>query len=143
MTDHLINLENSIFYVFWLKDPSGLPALELDLESNEYNVLVFTSYSAAKRYAVLKKPDLINHITELSVTSYGPKRIKLQAGLIKIARSCIKTGNATGFLFDHPGHTKAPCHYISVKDFLVSNRAAQAPKNTIFDFIKQAEESAT
>lgn len=142
MTEHRIDLDKSTFYVFWLKDPSGLPALELDLETNTYNVLVFTSEEAAQRYAQLKKPDLVNHITALSVT-YGNKRNRIQAGLIKISRTCLfKMHNVEGFIFDHPGHTKAPCHYISMRDFLNSTKIKPANK-TISDFIKQAEEPTT
>jgi hypothetical protein len=139
MTEHVINLDTTIFYAFSVKDPDGLPALEWDPTTGSYNILVFTSYDSAYRYALLQKPSLIESIVELTRTQ-GPQGKQIQSSLIKIARFALfKAKNISGIIFDHPGHTKAASRYITIEDFVKSHKT-KVSRNTVYDFINRMEE---
>jgi len=139
MTHEMFKIDDLDLFALSVGDRDGIPAVELDITSNEYNILLFTSREAAKRYCLIKKPDQIENIYQLEKRTQGGKTV--QSSLIRVTRVCmLRYKQITGIIFDHPGHTKQEVRYASIES-IVNASKIRLPKDnkSIMDFLAQAE----
>ena len=139
MADEMFKIDELDLFAINVGDPDGLPAVALDITTNEYNILLFTSQEAAKRYCKLQKPDQIESIYQLEKRSQGGN--VAQTSLIRITRVCmLRYKQITGIIFDHPGHIKQDVRYASIES-IVNASKLRVPKSnkSILDFLAQAE----
>jgi hypothetical protein len=139
MNQESFNLDIIELYAMSVRDDDGIPAIELDLTTSEYNLLLFTSEEAVRRYCMLQKPSQIEKIYKLPRKETDDGKIH-QVGLIRLARICkLRYKQITGIVFDHPGHTKTIVKYATI-DSVINSNITIAPKNkNIIDFLLQAE----
>ena len=98
----------------------GIPAVELDITTGKYVVLLWTSKEAALKYCYVQKPGAEKNLYQLTRRSSKDNTGKtqvIQSGLIRIARSLLlsKMAEVTHFVIDHPG-TRGPALYLPVED---------------------------
>lgn len=114
---------------FWAiseRSDAGIPAVELDMTTGKYVVLLFSSKDSAKKYCWIRNPSASEHLyplTRRTVTLPSGKKEVQQVGLIKIARRILlsKMDHITHFVVDHPG-TRGIATYISVEDVAMIGR---------------------
>lgn len=122
--------EQTVLYAISVNDTEGIPAVEQDLTTNEYNLLVFTSKEAAQRYCYLRKASLVHNIYQLDKATHKGKL--LQTGLMRIARICLnRYQQITGVIFDHPGVSTQEVEYATIKD-IVASAKKQIPKSKAY-----------
>jgi len=115
---------------FWAineRNDIGIPAVEQDTSTGNYNVLIWTSKESALKYCWVKKPDAAHLIYPLHRRTRrladGTSEV-IQAGLIKIARH-IMTGKhreITHFVIDNPGTATGRALYLLVEDMAYLGR---------------------
>lgn len=139
MTQEMFKIDELNLFALNVGDRDGIPAVELDITTNEYNILLFTSMEAARRYCLNKKPDQIESIYQLEKRAQGGKMI--QSSLIRVTRVCmLRYAQITGIIFDHPGHNKSEVRYATIES-IVNASKIRAPKDnkSLMDFLAQAE----
>ena len=139
MTDDDLDLDSLVFYAISVGDPDGIPAVELDITTNEYNALIFTSRLAAYQYCSKVNPKLYEKVYQLDKKE--EKDRKFQVGLIRLARVCaLRYANITGLVFDHPGHNKVESRYARMSDVLAlaAPSSKKARKSDLISFIEDA-----
>jgi hypothetical protein len=140
MTDETMNLDNLEFYAIKVGQEDGIPAVEQDLSTGQYNVLIFTSYESASKYCYLRKPTHKDNIYKLDKKTEN-KRI-IQTGLLRIARKCcVDYKYIGGVVFDHPGVSGKDTIYATMQAVALAARRL-VPKestNNIFEFLARAD----
>ena len=118
---------NGYYWAINERSDMGVPAVELDISTGKYLVLLFTSKESAQKFCYVRNPDAAANIYQL------PRRIRkdettgkqevIQTGLIKIACRILtaKMGEISHFVIDHPG-TRGPATYLSVEDMAYAGR---------------------
>lgn len=131
--DSTLNLSGDLF-VINTGDKQHIPAMEMDISTGEYSILIFTSYENAQKYCYLKNPDGEGSIKVLSKQRFGSNII--QSGLLRIARAAEKRHNITSFVFDHPG-IRGIAQYAAIKDVLHLGRIKknEDPRNELTRFL--------
>lgn len=135
-----LDLDKLVFYGITSGDPDGIPAVELDITSNEYNILLFTSEEAANLYCLRKSPENVSNIYRLEKRNLGDK--VLQASLVRITRVCkLRYPQITGIIFDHPGHINNKVNYCSMSEIITAmNTVAPKKEMSISDFVSKVQE---
>jgi len=132
---------------FWAineRSDVGVPAVELDITTGKYVVLVFSSKESAKKYCWVRKPEAVEHLYALqrrTLTLASGKKETQQVGLIKIARNIVmnKLDHITHFVVDHPG-TSGSATYIAVEDIAMVGRTP-VPKGASSSELRDAIEN--
>jgi hypothetical protein len=106
--------DSSAFFIIRTDSKDGIPVLEQEISTGNYNVLVFTSEETAKQYCYQRCPGLTENVLRLDKKFVGNDM--QQIGLIRLARHVgINYKSITGFIFDHPGMPGATVEYATVE----------------------------
>lgn len=122
-----LDLNAKYFWAINERSDIGLPAVELDMQTGKYNILVWTSKEAAQKYCWLKSPEAVQNLYQLPRRTRKDESGKteiIQVGLLKIARRVMvsKLEEITHFVIDHPGTTNSRALYLSVEDMAYMGR---------------------
>jgi hypothetical protein len=122
-----LDLNAQYFWAINERSDIGVPAVELDMMSGKYVVLIWTSKESALKYCYIKNPSAAKNIYQL------PRRSRrdasnnvevIQVGLLKIARRIMmaKLQEISHFVIDHPGTAGGRAMYLSVEDMAYLGR---------------------
>ena len=122
-----LDLNNQYFWAINERSDIGVPAVELDMTTGKYMVLVWTSKESALKYCYMRNPSAARNIYQLPRRSRKDNDGKVevvQVGLLKIARRIMmaKLGDITHFVIDHPGTAGGRALYLSVEDMAYLGR---------------------
>lgn len=121
-----LDLNTQYFWAINERSDVGIPAVELDITTGKYAVLIWTSKEAALKYCYLRKPEAAKNLYQLPRRSrrdaLGRPEI-LQVGLLKVARRILlsRMEEITHFIIDHPG-AKGTSMHLSVEDMAYLGR---------------------
>ena len=136
----VLNLDQE-FWAISERSNAGIPAVELDITTGKYVVLIFSSRDLAKKYCYVRNPNVVDNLYSLTrrtkTLPSGKKEVE-QVGLIKVARNILlgKLDHITHFVLDHPG-TRGVATYISVEDIAMLGRTPVS-KNAGISELKDA-----
>lgn len=142
MSEETLDMDTVEFWAINVGNEEGVPAVEQDMSNGEFNVLVFTSQEAAKKYCYMQRPQQINSIYKMT------RRVKNgkveHSGLIRIARTCMRNyKQITGVLFDHPGTLGLPVKYASIESVAGALKhripKEKVRKGDLIDYLMQLE----
>ncbi len=127
-----LDLNAQYFWAINERSDVGIPAVELDITTGKYVVLIWTSKESAMKYCYMRNPEAVKNLYQLPRRTHKDAngRVEvLQVGLLKIARRILvsKMEEITHFVIDHPG-TRGPAMYLSVEDMAYLGRKP-VPKN--------------
>jgi hypothetical protein len=137
-----LNFSSMELYAINVGNSDGIPAVEQDMTTGQYNLLVFTSEEAARRYCYLQQPKQVDSIYRME------RRRKdgnyLQSGLLRVARTCLSNyKQVSGVIFDHPGGPGLPVTYATI-EAVASSVKRLVPKEKVkngdlVDYLMQAD----
>jgi len=113
-----VNLDQD-FFAISIGHAAGIPALELELTTNNHYLLIFSSELAAHQYCYHRKPDKKDDVYQLERKLIGNDVV--QVGLQRLARRCKNEyKHIVGVMWDHPGLTGKPVEVTSIRDVIAS-----------------------
>lgn len=108
------------FFAIDVMHHAGIPALEHELTTNKYYILIFTSMQAARLYCYHRAPDKINDVFQMERALIGNDFV--QTGLQRVVRRCLLGySHIVGILWNHPGLIGAAVEETSLQDVLTAS----------------------
>jgi hypothetical protein len=133
-----LNLKTTIFYYIPTDNPDGIPAVEQDFTTHDYNILLFTSEQNATRYAKLKAPYASEHVRVFSQQKIGGQ--VRQIGLLRVLNICKSSyPKITGVIFDHPGTINSQIYYSPLVELInILRSKSDSSGLSMKDFIEKS-----
>lgn len=122
-----LDLNAHYFWAINERSDIGIPAVEQDMTTGKYSVLIWTSKDLALKYCYIKNPHAAKLLYQLPRRSRKDPAGKVeiaQVGLIKIARRILtsRMAEVSHFIIDHPGTAGGQASYLSVEDMAYLGR---------------------